>query len=283
MREVWKHFYLNSDDITLSECGIQQFEPEQNYNYTVTENFVLHYVETGKGELIINNRSYFSTQFNGFILKRGEHVSYRGDKDTPWKNYWLGIKGNDFKSFLRNLTIHDLSIFNFSDDSHVVSIIKEICLKTKEEEIVSEFWYKQKTYELLSSMQKEFEINELISLDSQTKPIIEIYEYICKNFQNHLSINDLASNFGISRSSLYRQFKSIYCCTPKKFILELKIDKACQLLKETDFSIKEIADLVGFDDYSVFSKSFKKIVGESPSFFRQNLVSKEIHENYFEN
>lgn len=278
MREVWKHFYLNSDDIVLSECGIQQFEPDQSYSYTVTENFVLHYIESGKGELIINNHSYFSTHFNGFILRRGEFVAYKGAKESPWKNYWLGIKGNDFKNFLQNLTIHNLSTFNFSDDSPVIPLIKEICLKTKEEERTSEFWYKQKTYELLSAMQKEFEKENLISLDSKSRPIFEIYEYICKNFHNRLSIDSIASDFGISRSSLFRQFKTIYHCTPKQFIVELQIDKACQLLKETSYPIKEIADLVGFDDYFVFSKAFKKLTGEAPQYYRKNNKSKEIYE-----
>ena len=42
MKEIWKHFDISPDNITLSECGIQQFLPNQTYSYVVTEKFVLH-------------------------------------------------------------------------------------------------------------------------------------------------------------------------------------------------------------------------------------------------
>lgn len=278
MREVWKHLRLNSDDIVLSECGIQQFLPDQRYSYTATETFILHYVESGKGEFLVNNRTYYSTNFNGFILHRGEYVSYKGDNKNPWKNYWIGLKGNDVRNFLKNLTIDQINTFTFHPNSTVVRIIKEICIETKENEYVSELWYKQKTYELLYHMQKEFEIPNHIAINTTLNPVFEIFEYICKNYQNHLSIDELVSSFGISRTSFFRKFKAEYNRTPKQFILESQINKASQLLKESDYPIREIADIVGFDDYAVFSKAFKKLTGEAPRHYRQNVKSKEIYE-----
>lgn len=104
------------------------------------------------------------------------------------------------------------------------------------------------------------------------------YDYICKNYSNQLTIKDLSQKFSMSRNSLFASFKERYQITPKQFILELQMSKACQLLKETTLPIGNISDLVGFQDYFVFFKAFKKMMDLSPSDYRKSDISKEIHE-----
>ncbi len=62
--------------------------------------------------------------------------------------------------------------------------------------------------------------------------------------------------------------------TPKQFLTKRKIDKACQLLSDTDLPVGMIAQTLGFDDQMAFSKVFKKHMELSPSAFRQEQRDK---------
>ncbi|WP_169710811.1 AraC family transcriptional regulator [Staphylococcus lutrae] len=268
MREVWKHFDISHDNIVISECGIQQFLPEQTYSYAVSETFVLHYVEIGKGIIKINNKTYYSKDFNGFILKRGQRVTYKGDKNIPWKTFWVGLRGSNLQNFLKTNQLNNQDILKFEDHSHAVNMIKDICYTTKENTRQSDYWYKYKTYELLYCLEKEFKQTDLITLNNNQDIIHHIYEYICNNYTQSLKIDDIAHRFAISKSHLFTQFKRNYGRTPKQFILKLRIDKATQILRETDYPINVVGQMVGFNDYFVFEKAFKKIVNRSPKNYR---------------
>lgn len=276
MRETWKHFDIIPDDIVLSECGIQAFSPDQGYSYTVTENFVLHYIEAGKGFLQINNHTYLSDNFNGFILKRGQRVTYKADPDDPWKTYWIGIKGDYLKQFLNKLQLHNKDVIQFSDDSVSVQLIKDICQTTRDTPDISYLWYKSKTYALLLTLEQEFKSSDYI--DYHADPITGVYDYICNNYHANFSNEDLSLLFGISRNTLFDKFKTRYHTTPKRFVLEHRINKASQLLRETDFPVKTIAAMVGFEEYFSFSKSFKKIMKTSPKAYRAGGTLQELHE-----
>lgn len=69
MRKLWKYFdnTLNKN-INIDECGIQQFKPDQNYTYIVYQNFVLYFIESGKGNYIVNGEKYYLSAGEGFII-----------------------------------------------------------------------------------------------------------------------------------------------------------------------------------------------------------------------
>ncbi len=269
MKEIWKHFDISPDNITLSECGIQQFLPNQTYSYVVTEKFVLHYIEKGHGIIRINNRTYSSNGHNGYILKRSQVVTYSGNRTDPWKTWWIGLTGSDLEKFLNRTKLNDQDVLEFEEKSPAVLLIKEICKTTERTHEISNFWYKQKTYALLEALEKEFSNDKIIILNSNQDIVEQVYAHICKNYDSPLKINELANQFGISRSRLFTRFKERYGKTPKQFILIVKIDKAKQMLDETADSVSEIAQKIGFGDYFTFEKAFKKATGLSPTEWRK--------------
>ncbi|WP_288552927.1 AraC family transcriptional regulator [uncultured Ligilactobacillus sp.] len=111
--------------------------------------------------------------------------------------------------------------------------------------------------------------NKIIILNSNQDIVEQVYAHICKNYDSPLKINELANQFGISRSRLFTRFKERYGKTPKQFILIVKIDKAKQMLDETDDSVSEIAQKIGFGDYFTFEKAFKKATGLSLTEWRK--------------
>ena len=81
--------------------------------------------------------------------------------------------------------------------------------------------------------------------------------------------DQLARDIAMSRASLYKKMQTILGITPTDFIRNVRLKRAAQLLADTQLSINEIADRVGFVTARNFSSQFKKMFGVTPSEYRE--------------
>lgn len=135
---------------------------------------------------------------------------------------------------------------------------------------------KLKTIEFLSTFFKE-KFNEKIlrNLNKQeTEVIINAREIINKNLQNPPSVKELACNLNISIYKLQEEFKNIIGCTVYEYIKKLRIKKAENLLKNTNMSILEIANEVGYENPSKFASAFKVYNNTTPLKYRKLNITK---------
>ena len=89
-------------------------------------------------------------------------------------------------------------------------------------------------------------------------------EYIVNHYETPITVEGLAAYASVSHSSLYRRFMKRFQMSPKRFLLEYRIERACALLASTGHSIQEISNSVGFEDPFYFSRAFKDVKGVSP-------------------
>lgn len=95
-------------------------------------------------------------------------------------------------------------------------------------------------------------------------------EYILSNYTSEINLNLIASSMNYSSSYLTKIFCQVYDCTPSKYIINLRINKACQLLLHNpELSIRQIGEAVGYHDQAYFSRIFKKHTGKSPFEYRE--------------
>ena len=83
-------------------------------------------------------------------------------------------------------------------------------------------------------------------------------------------VSSLSDELGISRSELYRRIKEAEQKSASQFIREIRLERSLELLKTDQYSITEIAYMVGFNSPTYFSSSFKEYFGYSPSTADQN-------------
>lgn len=94
-------------------------------------------------------------------------------------------------------------------------------------------------------------------------------DYIKENYQQTITVEQLANKAHLSVSALERRFKKHLKKTPKRFINDLRLEKARRLLVESTIPIAQVGEQSGFTDHSYFSKQFKLLFGELPSSFRE--------------
>jgi AraC family carnitine catabolism transcriptional activator len=84
-----------------------------------------------------------------------------------------------------------------------------------------------------------------------------------ENIEESPSIPKIAALCGLSERALYRVFRDQFGVTPKKFYLSLRLERARDLLMQSEMSVSEIASATGFNSLSRFSQAFRKFYGES--------------------
>lgn len=98
--------------------------------------------------------------------------------------------------------------------------------------------------------------------------------WIQDNLSKPLSIPEVASQFGMSTRTFNRRFKLAVSSRPSNYLAEVRMTFACDLLKNTDLSILEIAGYSGYKDASWFSSSFRQWSGNSPKAYRNTVRPK---------
>ena len=98
----------------------------------------------------------------------------------------------------------------------------------------------------------------------------KVMEFIEEQMDNaELTIDEFAEHLMLSRTIFYRKLKSIIGLTPVDFIREVRIKRAAQLIDSGEYNFSQVAYMTGFNDPKYFSKCFKKIVGITPSEYKE--------------
>lgn len=108
--------------------------------------------------------------------------------------------------------------------------------------------------------------------DPRFKLIGEIQAYIQENFSQKLSLSEIAQQKHINYCYLSLLFKDVANVTFQDYLMDVRLNHACQLLQTGQYKIKDVAELSGFSDQHYFSKIFKKITGYTPREYQQNKV-----------
>ena len=103
----------------------------------------------------------------------------------------------------------------------------------------------------------------------QSGKLVIAVELMEANIKEPISQEDLAAYVGLSRRQLQRLFRRYLVCAPSRYYLQLRLQRARELLRQTGMNLVEISALTGFVSTSHFSKSYKASYGHSPSAERQ--------------
>lgn len=106
-------------------------------------------------------------------------------------------------------------------------------------------------------------------LDNDSNLMDEILLYIHTNYSEKITLHSLVEHFNINRTTINDMFRKATGESVISYLIKLRIEASAMMLRDTGIPINEIGYRVGFDDLSHFSRTFKKIIGCSPSQYRK--------------
>src|SRR2546423_571501 len=95
-------------------------------------------------------------------------------------------------------------------------------------------------------------------------------------FAQPLDVPALARGAHVSSAHFSRQFRATFGETPHRYLQRRRVERAMELLRETDRPVTEICLDVGFNSLGTFSRTFREIVGEAPTSYRDRAEVKPV-------
>lgn len=135
---------------------------------------------------------------------------------------------------------------------------------------VNSFFY-EILYLLFSDFQTSKTVPSAIKTQKYMDRCTQIMDYIDKHYRETITLDTLASDYGISKEHLARTFKECMGTTFKKYLTSIRMHHAYQALIDSDYSILQIALDNGFSDARAFTSAFCKFYGETPQKYRKAL------------
>ncbi|WP_162845179.1 AraC family transcriptional regulator [Hydromonas duriensis] len=118
-------------------------------------------------------------------------------------------------------------------------------------------------YAFICSFGDDF-LQSWVHHNSQFNQLHRVVEHVNEHFAQDISVSDLAELVAMSPSHFNRVFKNYMADTPMQYLKKIRLNKAQTLIKQQSLAINQIAQAVGYESASQFSREFKRYFGESP-------------------
>lgn len=248
-----------ASSLFVLSTGKQRCEADSRWGPGVRDHFLLHHILSGKGTVVMENETFSLAEGQSFLVLPNTSVQYFADPGDPWEYIWVGFDGVDAARYMELTSLTPQNPI-LSEDTRLGELVEEI-YQSFGDTVRENLTMTARLYDLVSHLITTYGREEAFEhLDCAEAAA----RYIMAHFAEPVTVEEIARRFSISHSSLYRKFMRRYNMSPKRFLLEFRIDRACQLLETTSYSVQEISNSVGFEDPFYFSRVFKEIRGESP-------------------
>ncbi|MGH2868116.1 MAG: helix-turn-helix domain-containing protein [Solirubrobacteraceae bacterium] len=110
------------------------------------------------------------------------------------------------------------------------------------------------------------------AVEDRNRRLLRTRDTMDRAFAKPLDVPALARVAHVSPAHFSRQFRATFGETPHRYLQRRRVERAMELLRETDRSVTEICFDVGFNSLGTFSRTFGEIVGEPPSAYRARFI-----------
>lgn len=247
----------------VQNTGCQQCPPGYGWGPGVRNHFLLHHVLNGKGAYTCGDRRYELKAGDTFLIYPDTTIHYFADGEDPWEYLWVGFSGMDAKGYMEQTDFTPEEPVFYGRDSDALRERMEAVYACYGTQPWEQLEMTARLYSLLSYLVQTSRRQK--KPGTETRDCAQLAaEYIINHYEEPLTVEGLAAYASVSHSSLYRRFIKRFQISPKRFLLEYRIDRACAMLTDTSCSIQEISNSVGFEDPFYFSRAFKDVKGVSP-------------------
>ena len=252
-----------------------------NYDFNINKIVIACFVASGTGDAIHNNRPSHGLA----IHKEGEKIyTFSDGKKLTVKENGIIYLPKHSNYAVKAKEHGDCYAINFDIDEDID--FEPFVIQTKNHNefieffrIANKIWTIKKPgyltkckavlYNIIYSMQQEY-FSEYFPKE-KLDVIKSAIDYIHENYTKELiNIEGLSESCDITPEYFRRIFKSFYGVSPIRYINNLKISRAKELLKSKMYSPTEAALMSGYTDMSHFSREFKKATGVSPSEYKKS-------------
>lgn len=244
----------NYDSFNVVDFGYENCEPMHHFGPAVRDYCLMHYVTSGFGRFEIEGRVYNLKPGQIFVIPKGVTTYYEADYKKPWNYIWIGFTSNT------ELPMELPDIITSPELGMLFESMKQ-CSKMNNGK---EAFLSAKVWEMFGI---------LLERTSKSNDWIDAaVSFMNNNYHYRINITDVAEKIGFDRSYFSSAFKNKMGITPQQYLLNIRMEKAADLMLKSGVKPSVAAISVGYEDMFVFSKAFKRHFGVSPREYIKNLA-----------
>lgn len=257
-----------SQDLYPLALGFYQEARDHSMSRSRHDDLLLIYCVKGQGSLRIGKLTYKITAGDLVVIPKDVIHSYEASTNDPWSIYWVHCDGILLNEFLISLN-HNLQSPvspiglhpRLANDFESLLDLRKTTQQFTAYLHASSLLRQILTHIALLKTQQQHQFDQSLNLDA-------IHTFMLTRLHESLDIDTLAARANLSKYHFIKRYKQLTGSTPINDFIRMKIEKACHLLDITDQRISEIAWTLGYEDAYYFSRSFSKVMGISPSQYR---------------
>ena len=271
-------FKDNSTPLVVGSCGTYRLKTRPKlptYWQKGRRDYQILYVANGKTHFWFDGKEEIVSASHMVLYKTEEIQKYVYYLEDNPEVFWIHFTGSDVKNIL---AYHGISLDEHVFYCGVLPDYKALFRKIIQELQLCRYGYEDYIASLLNDI--------LLLVDRQqheqkkaTGNVQEQIEraaaYFNENYNTKISIDDYAESLHISTNWFIHNFKQYAGMSPAQYILSLRMVNAQSLLERTTYNIKEISEIVGYENPLYFSRVFKKEIGKSPAQYRKEMIPTE--------
>ena len=257
--------------LSIASCGVYRLSRQPVMTTLRPQgrrDYQLLYLSAGKACFCLEGRMQEIPAGYMVLYRPGESQQYYYyAKDTP-EVYWIHFSGFEAAHILDKIGFSDVHVLSCGMSFHYPELFRQIIqeLQLKRpcfEELLC--CYLQQIFTEIHRNQLEISADKYRHMEDMEAAVHFFNEF----FTQDISIGQNARENHMRVSWFIRSFRHYMGMTPMQYITSIRINKARELLKNTDYSIQEISALSGYENPLYFSRIFHKQTGYSPSRYRR--------------
>lgn len=236
----------------------------KTYNETTYMNILVLVVE-GKVCYMINNKKVIAERGDLLYIPKSTKRLGRNDESGPHQKYTILFHFQEEAEQIPYLKHNHFFKYKIHNFQYLLNRFARLYEEQRGEDAYSSHISEGIFQELLGRIAREMEKPEISPMKMKYAEMIS--RYIMEHYREPIEINHLANLINRSKNYTSSIFKEVTGQTPIKYMHQLRVKEACNLLINTSMTVAEISDYLGYYDPSYFFRIFKKFVSMSPSDF----------------
>lgn len=239
----------------------------------ILSDYYMVFISKGKG-MFCSSHSEPTTVEEGtcFFLFPGIWHKYRPDIHSGWQEYWVGFNGQYIRQFMQS------KIFDVHRPCMEIGMNRDLLVlfqKMADAVKASFVGYPQHiagiTLQILGAVYTNAQLLQ-VNQSPVERAITKAKFLMQESLELQVDLPAIARQLPMGYSAFRKNFKAITGQSPHQYLLQLRIDRARELLETSLLTIEEISEQTGFDCIQYFCTLFKKKVGQSPNSYRKNFL-----------
>jgi len=252
--------------LTWAGCYIKAYG--HVVNHRILKDYVIIYCVDGQGWLRLEGKQWAIKKGDFFVCPPSIPHSYGADDKDPWTKYWIHFRGKSASAYMDLLGIKASSpVINIGSNTKILSWLQDIfsvlAMGYTQSHLIFATSYLTNILSYITTMPMNSKLNKIHNMNVE-----KVITFMLDNIALNLTLDQLSEYAGVSRYHFVRVFKERTGYTPVDYYIRLKIQKSCELLEASTSKVNSISAALGFDNPYYFSTTFKRIVGQSPQFYR---------------